>query len=146
MLPTGEKVTALKVAPDGVRCAMLASGPTGTQLLLAAIVQSGQQAFIGEAVPVSADNLNFTSLTWYDADHLIALRDSSGHPVLDEIAINGENTTAFPATAGITSITADGSSNPLVAGLSSGQLTTLATPGGLWSGVVGAGRAPAYPG
>ena len=25
-------------------------------------------------------------------------------------------------------------------------LTTLATPGGLWSGVVGAGRSPAYPG
>jgi hypothetical protein len=145
-LPAGENVTALKVAPDGVRCAMLASGRSGSQLLLAAIVHSGQQAYIGRAVPISADNLNFTSLTWYDADHVIALRDPSGHPVLDEVAVNGENMTAFPASAGITSITADGSANPLVAGLSSGQLTTLATPGGLWSGVVGTGRAPAYPG
>ena len=146
MLPPGGKVIALKVAPDGIRCAMLATGSAGSQLLLAAIAGSGPQSSIGTAVPISADNLNFTSLTWYDADHVIALRDPSGHPVLDEVAVNGENITAFPATAGITSITADGTSNPLVAGLSSGQLTTLATPGGLWSGVVGAGRDPAYPG
>jgi hypothetical protein len=145
-LPAGEQVTALKVAPDGVRCALLVSGPSGTQLLLAAIAGSGPQASLGEAVPISADNLDFTSLTWYDTDDVIALRDPSGHPVLDEVAINGGNVTAFPATPGITSITADGSANPLVAGLSNGQLTTLATPNGLWSGVVGAGRAPAYPG
>jgi hypothetical protein len=146
LLPAGKKVTALKVAPDGVRCAILASGSTGSQLLMAAIAGSGPTATIGNAVPITADNLNFTSLTWYDADHVIALQDPSGHPVLDEVAVNGESTTAFPATTGITSITADGSSNPLVAGLSNGQLTTLATPGGLWSGLVGAGHAPAYPG
>ena len=145
-LPAPEKVTALKVAPDGVRVAMLVSGPSGTQLLLAAIVHSGQQAYIGESVPISADNLNFTSLTWYDADHLVALRDPSGHPVLDEVALNGGSLTPFPAPAGVTSITADGPSNPLVAGLSTGQLTTLATPNGLWSGNVGAGKSPAYPG
>lgn len=146
-LPAGEKATALKVAPDGVRCVILASGKEGARLLMAAIAHSGRQAHIGEAVPISADNLNFTAMTWYDADHVIALRDPDGHPVLDEVSVNGENITAFPATAGITSITADGTANPLVAGLSSGQLTTLATPpNGLWSGVVGSGRAPAYPG
>jgi hypothetical protein len=146
LLPSGRKVTALKVAPDGVRCAILASGGTGSQLLMGAIVHTGATATIGNAVPITADNLNFTSLTWYDADHVIALRDPSGHPVLDEVAVNGENITAFPATAGITSITADGTSNPLVAGLSNGQLTTLATLSGLWSGLVGTGHAPAYPG
>lgn len=145
-LPAARKVTALKVAPDGVRCAILASGSTGAQLLMAAIVHAGSAATIGNAVPITTDNLDFTSLTWYDADHVIALRNPSGHPVLDEVAVNGANITAFPATAGITSITADGSSNPLVAGLSNGQLSTLATPNGLWSGLVGAGRAPAYPG
>jgi Lipoprotein LpqB beta-propeller domain/Sporulation and spore germination len=146
-LPAGEKATALKVAPDGVRCVILASGKEGARLLMAAIAGSGQQAHIGEAVPISADNLNFTAMTWYDADHVIALRDPGGRPVLDEVSVNGENITAFPATAGITSITADGTANPLVAGLSNGQLTTLATPpNGLWSGVVGSGRAPAYPG
>jgi hypothetical protein len=146
MLSAGEKVTALKVAPDGVRFALLASGPSGTQLQLAAIVHSGKQAHLGTAVPISADNLNFTSLAWYDSDHVIALQDLSGHPVLDEVTINGGNITSYPATKGITSITADGAANPLVAQLSDGQLTTLATPGGLWSGVVGAGRSPAYPG
>ena len=146
LLSAGEKVTALKIAPDGVRCAMLVSGPSGTQLVLAAIVHSGQQAYIGKVVPISADNLNFTSLTWYDADHLIALRDPSGHPVLDEVAINGGSLTPFPAPVGITSITADGGSNPLVAGLSTGQISTLATLNGLWSGNVGTGKSPAYPG
>jgi hypothetical protein len=97
-------------------------------------------------VPISADNLNLTSLAWYDSDHVLALQDSSSHPVLDEVTINGGNITPYPATKGITSITADGSANPLVAELSNGQLTTLATPGGLWSGVIGAGRSPAYPG
>lgn len=146
-LPAGEKATALKVAPDGVRCVILASGEDGARLLMAAIAGSGRQAYIGEAVPISADNLNFTAMTWYDADHVIALRDPGGHPVLDEVSVNGENITAFPATAGITSITADGTANPLVAGLSNGQLTTLATPpNGLWSGVIGSGRAPTYPG
>jgi hypothetical protein len=146
LLPAGDKVTALKVAPDGVRCALLASGPSGTQLLLAAIAGSGKQTHLGTAVPISPDNLNFTSLAWYDSDRVIALQDTSGHPVLDEVTINGENITPYPATKGITSITADGPANPLVGELSNGQLTTLATPGGLWSGVVGAGRSPAYPG
>ena len=146
MLPAGQKVTALKVAPDGVRFALLASGPSGTQLLLAAIVGSGKLAHLGTAVPISADNLNLTSLAWYDSDHVLALQDPSGHPTLDEVTINGGNITQYPATKGITTITADGPANPLVAGLSNGQLTTLATPGGLWSGVVGAGHSPAYPG
>jgi hypothetical protein len=146
-LPSGEKLTALKVAPDGVRCALLVSGPGGSRLLVAAITGSGPRAALGEPVPISADNLNFTTMTWYDADHVVALRNPGDHPVLDEVSVNGESITAFSATPGITSITADGGANPLVAGLSSGQLTTLATPpNGLWSGVVGSGRAPAYPG
>ena len=146
MLSSGKRVTALKVAPDGVRCAMLVSGSGGSQLMVAAIVRSGSQASIGPALPISAQNGNFTALTWYDADHVIALSQSSGNPVLDEIAMNGETLVPVTAEAGTVSITADGSSNPLVAGLSNGQMSTLASLGGLWSGVVGAGRDPAYPG
>ena len=142
----GRQVTALKVAPDGVRCAMLVTGSGGSQLMLAAIAGSGSLARIGPAVPISSQNADFIALTWYDADHVIVLSRSSGNPVLDEVAINGETLVPVPAEGGTVSITADGSSNPLVAGLSSGQMTTLASLGGLWSGVVGAGRGPAYPG
>jgi hypothetical protein len=145
-LPAGDKVTAFKVAPDGVRCAMLATGGTGNRLLMAAIVHSGQQVSIGASVPISADNLDFTSMTWYDADHVVALREFDGHPMLAEVSVNGENISQYPATAGVTSITADGPANPLVAGLSDGQLTTLTNPSGIWSGPVGSGHAPAYPG
>ena len=145
-LPSGMQVSALKVAPDGVRCAMLVTGSGGSQLVFAAIVRSGSQAFLGPAVPISSQNGDFIALSWYDPDHVIVLSRSSGNTVLDEVAINGETLVPVPAEDGTVSITADGSSNPLVAGLSSGQMTTLASLGGLWSGVVGAGRAPAYPG
>ena len=145
-LGAGQRITALKVAPDGVRCAMLVTGSGGPQLMLAAIVHSGSQASIGPAVPISSQNGNFIALTWYDADHVIVLSRPSGNPVLDEVAINGETLVPVPAQEGTVSITADGSANPLVAGLSNGQMATLASLGGLWSGVVGAGRAPAYPG
>jgi Tfp pilus assembly protein FimT len=146
VLPSGDRVTDLKVAPDGVRCAMIVAGSGGSELMLAAIVHSGQQADIGTAVSISAQNVHFTALTWYDADHVIALSPSPGNPVLDEVAMNGQPPVPVPAVPGTVSITADGSSNPLVAGLSSGQLTSLASLGGLWSGVVGPGLAPAYPG
>ena len=147
MLAPGQRVTALKVAPDGVRCAMLVTGSGVSQLMLAAIVHSGSQAFIGKPVPISSQSGHFIALTWYDADHVIVLSRPSGNPVLDEVAINGGKTLVpVPAQDGTVSITADGSSNPLVAGLAGGQMATLASLGGLWSGVVGAGRAPAYPG
>jgi len=146
MLQAGMRVTALKVAPDGVRCALLVSGAGGPQLMVAAIVRSGPSAHLGRAVPISSQNVPYTALTWYDADHVIALSQSSGSPVLDEIAINGETLVPVPAEAGTVSITADGSANPVIAGLSSGQMSTLASLGGLWSGVVGAGRDPVYPG
>src|SRR5208283_1887132 len=96
-LPSGKQVTALKVAPDGVRCAMLVSGSGGSQLMVAAIVRSGSQAYLGPALPISAQSSHFTALTWYDADHVIALSQSSGNPVLDEIAMNGETLVPVPA-------------------------------------------------
>ena len=44
-LGSGKQVTALKVAADGVRCAMLVTGSGGSQVMLAAIVHSGSQAY-----------------------------------------------------------------------------------------------------
>jgi hypothetical protein len=145
-LPAGDRVTALKVAPDGVRCAMIATSGAGSQLLLAAIEHAGQQAYLGPPVPIRSENVHFTALTWYDADHVIALSQTSNGPVLDEVAVNGEMFSPVPAEQGTVSITADGSAGPLVAGLSNGQMAMLASLGGLWSGVVGTGRDPAYPG
>jgi hypothetical protein len=146
-LPPGDRVTVLRVAPDGVRCAMIVTGGGGSQLMLAAIVHPAQQqAYLGVPVQISSQNVHFTALTWYDADHVIALSQRSSGPVLDEVAVNGEMLSPVPAEQGTVSITADGPSNPVVAGLSNGQMVTLASLGGLWSGAVGTGRDPAYPG
>ena len=146
-LPSGDRVSVLRVAPDGVRCAMIVTGGGGSQLMLAAIVHPAQQqAYLGAPVQISSQNVHFTALTWYDADHVIALSQRSNGPVLGEVAVNGEMLSPVPAEQGTVSITADGPSNPVVAGLSNGQMVTLATLGGLWSGAVGTGRDPAYPG
>ena len=145
-IPAGTRVTALKIAPDGVRCAMIVSSASGSQLLIAAVVHTGPQAYIGSTVPISSENGHYTALAWYDADHIIALSQTSSGPVLDEVAVNGETLQPLPAEQGTVSITADGSANPLVAGLSNGQMATLASLGGLWSGYVAAGRGPVYPG
>jgi hypothetical protein len=145
-LPAGDQVTVLRVAPDGVRCAMVVTGSGGSELMLAAIVRAGNQTHLGTPVQISSENIHFTALTWYDADHVIALSQRSGGPVLDEVAVNGDMLSPVPAEQGTVSVTADGPSNPLVAGLSNGQMVTLASLGGLWSGAVGTGRDPAYPG
>jgi hypothetical protein len=145
-LPAGDQVTALKVAPDGVRCAMIVTSGAGSQLMLAAITRAGQQAYLDPPVPISPENVHYTALTWYDADHVIALSQASNGPVLDEVAVNGEMLSPVPAEQGTVSITADGSAGPLVAGLSNGQIAMLASLGGLWSGAIGTGRDPAYPG
>jgi hypothetical protein len=126
---------------------MIVTGGGGSQLMLAAIVHTAQQqAYLGAPVQISSQNVRFTALTWYDADHVIALSQRSSGPVLDEVAVNGEMLSPVPAEQGTVSITADGPSNPVVAGLSNGQMVTLASLGGLWSGAVGTGRDPAYPG
>ena len=144
--PAGGHVTALKVAPDGARCAMIVSSATGSQLVLGAIVRNGQQAAITATVPISSTGSQFTALTWYGANHVIALSQSSGGSELEEIPVNGGNPYKFPAAQDSVSITAAGPANPLIAGLSDGQMVTLASLGGLWSGAVGTGSHPVYPG
>ncbi len=145
-LPPGWHVTALRVAPDGVRCAMIVTGSGGSRLMLGAIIRTGQRAYIDATVPISATGSHFTALTWYDANHVIALSQTPGGPELEEVPVNGGDPYSFPASQGSVSVAADGTANPLVAGLSDGQMVTLASLGGLWSGAVGTGSDPVYPG
>ena len=134
--------TALRVAPDGVRVALVIGG---AELTFGAI--SGQQ---GSSPRITLSQLElspqnateFTGLTWYGADNVITLAQQG--PVVTEYAVSGGTPTSIPVEPGMKTITAS-SGNLLVAGLSDGHLVADTSLTGAWTRL-GTGDAPAYPG
>lgn len=144
-LPSGS-VVQLQVAPDGVRVAMIVSGPAGNGLLLGAIVHHGAgDVALGPTVPVGTGVSDPAQLAWYDPDNLIVLSRSPGGPSLDEAPVNGGSPTPLIAAPGTKSIAAAGPGNPLAAALPGGSLTLAYTINGTWArGKAGAGQYPTY--
>lgn len=117
-LPLGTgPVTALRVARDGVRIAMIAGSGTGARLLLGAIVRSGSQLSVLQTVAVGADVSAPSALTWYDADHLLVVAQSAAGPELEEVPVDGDRSTPMGVQPTMVSVTAAGPLNPLYAGL-----------------------------
>jgi Lipoprotein LpqB beta-propeller domain/Sporulation and spore germination len=132
----------LRVAPDGVRVAIVIGG---TMLAYGAI--SGQQSANPQITlsPVQEQAVNastFSSLTWYGSDDVITL--STPGSALTEYSVSGGSSTSISSDSGMKSITA-GSAPPLIAGLSNGGLISDASLMGAWTSI-GEGSSPAYPG
>ena len=70
--PTGP-ITALRVAPDGVRLAMITKLTSGLEVRLAAIVKTNDQIMLSSAGQIGADLAKPSALSWYDADHLLVV-------------------------------------------------------------------------
>jgi hypothetical protein len=141
----GEQVTAFKVAPDGTRVAMITTTSAGkTQLMLAAINGDGPAANLGQAIVIGTETVAPTSLTWYDADHLIALTNPGNGAQLEEIPLNGGTPIPVSTQPGAVSVSGDGSG--LVAGLNTGQIYVTAGLDSPWQQVGARGRSPVYPG
>ena len=87
-------VTALRVAPDGVRVAMIASVSTVNglvkEVLLAAILRSNDQVTLSRAGQLGADLTRPSALSWYDADHLLVVNQASYGPQLEEVPVDGD--------------------------------------------------------
>jgi hypothetical protein len=135
--------TALRVAPDGVRVALVIGS---SELTFGAI--SGQQG-PNPQITLSQVQLSplgaseFSGLTWYGPDDVITLAQSG--PVATEYPVSGGGTpTQIPVEPGMETITAS-SGNLLVAGLSNGHLVADSSLIGAWM-FLGIGSAPAYPG
>ena len=142
-LPPGTApITALRVARDGVRVAMIAGGG---RLLLGAIVRSGSKISILQNVAVGTDVTAPTALSWYDADHLLVVAQSTGGPTLDEVPVDGDTSTAIGVQSNMVSIAAAGSLNPLYAGLQTNHVARSIGFSGLWSLFV-SGSSATYPG
>lgn len=141
--------TQLKVAPDGVRVAIVQDGDI---LTFGAI--SGQQgpdprislSTVQENPPVSdqsqAASVTFTSIAWYGPDNVITLATG---PAVTEYPISGGASTSIPADAGMETIAAS-SGQPLIAGLPKGQVATNASLTGSWVPLGGTENVPTYPG
>jgi len=144
--PVTGPFTALQVAPDGVRVALVMDG---NELIFGAISQQQTQSpritlsLVQETVPVGT---NFTALTWYGPDDVIAL---AGDAVTD-YPVSGGTPTSIQADPGMRTITAS-YKQPLIAGLSRGRMATDASLTGSWMPIPGnatpaTGISPVYPG
>lgn len=145
-LPAGMgAVTGLKVAPDGVRVALIVGQGAAAHLLLGAIVRSGKGISIAHTVPLAPGLSGLSALTWYDEDHLLAITQSSSGARLWQVPVNGDVPTLMSGQPGMVSITAAGSLNPLYLGMSVGRLENSVGLGEPWRDIM-AGRDAAYPG
>ncbi len=150
-------VTALSIAPDGVRVALIAQPGSGTEVELAAVVHGEQSsqvqrgspapvASFSNAVQIGPDLVQPDALTWYDADNLIVLARSSAK-TLSEVPVDGQDSSSSQfAPPGADAITASGAVNALVAGLSDGHLAVSTGLEGPWQSLGVRGENPAYPG
>ncbi len=139
--------TSLRVAPDGVRVAIVIGQ---TDLNFGAIVwQQGIRA--GEAAieivlspfyVTASGTTTFSAVTWYGPDNVITLGGPG--PLLTEYPVNGSSSTSISAEPRIQSVTASWES-PLIAGLAKGDITADASLTGSWMGI-GSGVSPVYPG
>jgi hypothetical protein len=142
-LPPGDRVTALRVAPDGVRIAMIVRGKAGSLLEIGAVKLGAHTASI-QLTPIGSGIPDPAQLSWYNPDNLIVLaRPGSAHPLLEEVPVSGGEPTPIGAEPHTRSIATAGSQ--IVAGLRGGLLVTLSGPDGSWE-PLGRGQAPAYPG
>ena len=140
--------TGLRVAPDGVRVAIIVGG---NDLDFGAFVpldnaRPGQAAveIVLSQFYVSVPSATFTSVTWYGPDNVIALRDDPG-PELTEYPVDGGSSTSIPAQPHMRGITASFGS-PLIASLPKGAMVADSSLSGSWMSVTGTGISAVYPG
>ncbi len=142
--PSGARVLALRMAPDGVRAAMLVHTQDGNSLLMAAAGYGPDSVTFGPAVPVGSapgsDLADPVAVTWYSPDQLVAI--SQGE--LYQVPLTGGAPLLLGAPpVGANSITSNG--YVLAVGTSVGRVYTSPGPDSPWT-LVASGSAPAYPG
>jgi Lipoprotein LpqB beta-propeller domain/Sporulation and spore germination len=145
-LPIGVgPVTGLRVAPDGVRIAMIVGTGAGAHMMVGAITRSGGAVFITQAAPLAPGLSGTTALTWYDEDHLLAITQSANGTQLWEVPVNGDLPVRRSVQPGMASITAAGPQNALYTGVSGGRLDSSVTLGEPFRDIT-TGSAATYPG
>ncbi len=152
-VPPEDEVTQFRVAPDGVRAAMIVRGVfgrrPGSQVQLAAITHSGPSASVGSPVIIGSAIADPEALSWYGPDYDIVLSGSSSGAQLYEVPLNGGQPTPIATNGGapvsVTATNPGGSTAEIAVGLAGGKIMISANPG-VFEPARAAGAAPAYPG
>jgi hypothetical protein len=147
--PDGGLVTAVRIAPDGVRVALIVNSD---ELAFGAIDwQQGSGPGLAEAVSIHLSpfnvtdftNAGYTAVTWYGPDNVVTLSGTGS--TLTEYPVNGGTPTSQLLDESVHSITAS-SGQALIAGLGKGGMIQAPNLTGAWTPVSGKGISPAYPG
>lgn len=134
-------VTALRVAPDGVRVAVVLAD---SELSFGAIVN--QQSVVNIVLsPFSVTVPRLSGMTWYGAADVIALSGSGADAVLTEYPVNGGTSLRIPTATGMTGVAAS-AGYPLIASSANGVLSYNESVSGTWVALDQSGQSPVYPG
>jgi hypothetical protein len=143
-LHSGDQVTALRIAPDGVRVAMIVRASGKPQVQIGAVIRGSSTASIGQLVPIGSEIADPAALSWYDPDNLIVLNQpGTDRATLERVPVNGGLSIPIAPEQGMISLATVGPH--IVAGLRSGQLVTFTGIPGGWGPLL-LGKDPAYPG
>jgi spore germination protein GerM len=134
-------VTALRVAPDGVRVALVINGIT---LTFGAISVSPAGVAIYQS-PFSVNSPTITALTWYGSDDVIALSGTGAASAATEYPVNGGASTGIQSVAGMANITASWG-NPLISNPANGDMSYNESTSGSWISLGVTGISATYPG
>jgi Lipoprotein LpqB beta-propeller domain/Sporulation and spore germination len=152
-VPPQDEVTQFRVAPDGVRAAMIVRGTfankPGSQVQLAAIARSGGSVSVGPPVTIGSAIADAEAVSWFGTDDLIVLNGGSSGAQLHEVPLNGAQPTAIATTGGVpVSLAATnpgGSTAEIVLGMSDGKIMISANLG-IFEPARVPGAAPVFPG
>lgn len=152
--PTGQQYTALQIAPDGVRVAMITDND---ELAFGAIDWEAEAGPALGSVKISlspfyVSNLTsgFNAVTWYGPDNVITLGGPGS--TLTEYPVNGGTPTSQMLDQSANSITAATPAEPLIAAIAKNGMIEAPTLTGAWTsiltggGAVVKGNSPTYPG
>ncbi len=149
IVQSGTQIRDLRMAPDGVRAALLVHTKTGNRLLLAAVrfTGDGRVLSIGQPVSIGAGGADPVAISWSDPYHLAVL---AGDAIFEVpltggagLQPGGSPQSLGSAPSGAQTLTTNGAE--LVAGTEDGQIfvSSLGSPG--WIRVT-TGSDPVYPG
>ncbi len=138
-LPPKAVVQALRVAPDGVRVAMIVRFGSSTRILIAAVSRNGNPSFTylaqaqqqpQQMLRVGSDIMNPGVVAWLDPDHLLVLdRPPSGKAQLYEVPLDGGPSTQVATPSGAISLAANWPYGPVNPQLAVGIAPVGTAPG-----------------
>jgi Lipoprotein LpqB beta-propeller domain len=150
-LPTSDTFSSLRIAPDGVRAAMIVHAKSGPSIEVAAISKKSPALVLlaqsRQWLTVGPDLTSPIALCWLDPDHLLVLDRHDGRSQLFDVPLNGAKSTEVATPPGAVSVASNGSIIAVGTVGPSGQsdVKVARTIGSEWHRLAGA-SSPVYPG